>query len=94
MVFEWRAIIQFYGNMKKFNRNMLIVNMRQGLQRVKIGAIVLERKSCCDLNRSFDIRRNLDLSVTTIVRRPKSYESENNGWKIVKFSDGILPLSN
>lgn len=63
--------------------------MRQGLERMKVGAIVLEWKSYGDLKRSSDIRRNLDLSVTTIVRRLNSCESENNGWKSVKFYDGI-----
>jgi hypothetical protein len=43
--------------------------MRQGLERLKVGTIVLEWKSYGDLNRSFDIRLNLDLPVTTIVRK-------------------------
>jgi hypothetical protein len=71
-----------------------MVSMRQGLQRVKLGATVLDWRSCSDLSRSIDIRRNLDLSATAIMRRLKRYEGENNGWKIVKFYVGVLPLSN
>jgi hypothetical protein len=94
MVLESGAIIQFYGNINKFKGQILIVNMRDGLQRVKVGAIVLEWKSYGDINRSFDVRRNLDSSVTTIVRRLKSYENEKSDLKNVKFYDGVLSLSN
>jgi hypothetical protein len=56
--------------------------MRQGLQKVKVGAIILERKSCGDLNKSFDIRRNLGLSVGTNVSRLKAMKVKTMTGKV------------
>jgi hypothetical protein len=71
-----------------------MVNMRQGLQRVKVGVAALEWNSCGDLSRTSDIRRDLYLSATISLRRPKSYESKINDSESIKFYDEVLPLSN